>query len=440
MGDPRDHEQAPPRLCRTCFHVHREVGPCPACGRPRQISHPELLTLSIAHIDCDAFYASIEKRDNPELASKPLIIGGESNRSVVSTCCYIARMSGVRSAMPMYKAKKLCPDAVIIPPRMSLYRDVGHQVRAMMRDLTPLVEPLSIDEAFLDLAGTDRLHKAAPAIQLARFAARVEQEVGITISIGLAPNKFLAKLASDMNKPRGFTVIGESDKLAILAPLPISRIYGVGAKSAQTLARDGLSEIRQLQAMDEGTLVRRYGETGLRLHRLARGIDSRKVSPEQQVKSVSSERTLDRDLVTYDELEAKLWRLSENVSADLKGKSLAGLTVTLKLKTSMHRTITRSRTLDAPTQLAGPIFEVGQQLLRPLADGTPYRLIGIGMSHFRPLTEADQPDLIEPTRTKRNKAEQAMDSLKGRFGSSAIMKGRSIEGAKTAPAQRTPKR
>lgn len=432
MADAREQEEAPTRLCRTCFHVHREVGPCPACGRPRQISHPELLSLSIAHIDCDAFYASIEKRDNPELASKPLIIGGESNRSVVSTCCYIARMSGVRSAMPMYKAKQLCPDAVIIPPRMSLYREVGHQIRAMMRDLTPLVEPLSIDEAFLDLAGTDRLHKAAPAIQLARFAARVEQEVGITISIGLAPNKFLAKLASDMNKPRGFTVIGESDKLAILAPLPISRIYGVGAKSAQTLARDGLSEIRQLQAMDEGTLVRRYGETGLRLYRLARGIDSRKVSPEQTVKSVSSERTLDRDLVTYDELEAKLWRLSENVSTDLKGKSLAGLTVTLKLKTSMHRTITRSRTLDAPTQLAGPIFEVGQQLLRPLADGTPYRLIGIGMSHFRPLTEADQPDLIEPTRTKRNKAEQAMDSLKGRFGNSAIMKGRSIEGAKTA--------
>ncbi|WP_020401245.1 DNA polymerase IV [Kordiimonas gwangyangensis] len=440
MADAREQEEAPTRLCRTCFHVHREVGPCPACGRPRQISHPELLSLSIAHIDCDAFYASIEKRDNPELASKPLIIGGESNRSVVSTCCYIARMSGVRSAMPMYKAKQLCPDAVIIPPRMSLYREIGHQMRAMMRDLTPLVEPLSIDEAFLDLAGTDRLHKAAPAIQLARFAARVEQEVGITISIGLAPNKFLAKLASDMNKPRGFTVIGESDKLAILAPLPISRIYGVGAKSAQTLARDGLSEIRQLQAMDEGTLVRRYGETGLRLYRLARGIDSRKVSPEQTVKSVSSERTLDRDLVTYDELEAKLWRLSENVSTDLKGKSLAGLTVTLKLKTSMHRTITRSRTLDAPTQLAGPIFEVGQQLLRPLADGTPYRLIGIGMSHFRPLTEADQPDLIEPTRTKRNKAEQAMDSLKGRFGNSAIMKGRSIDGAKSASTSHDKKR
>jgi len=439
MTDAKAEDEGAPILCRTCFHVFHHRGPCPECGRPRTVSHPELLSLSIAHIDCDAFYASIEKRDNPELASKPLIIGGESNRSVVSTCCYIARMNGVRSAMPMYKAKKLCPDAVIIPPNMTLYREVGHQIRAMMRALTPLVEPLSIDEAFLDLSGTDRLHKAPAAVQLARFAAKVEREVGISISIGLAPNKFLAKLASDMNKPRGFTVIGDSDKLDVLAPLPISRIYGIGAKSAQALARDGLSEIRQLQAMDEASLVRRYGETGLRLYRLARGLDTRKVNAEQAVKSVSSERTLDRDLVTYDELEAKLWRLSENVSADLKAKNLAGLTVTLKLKTSMHRTITRSRTTDTPTQLAGTIFEIGQQLLRPLADGTPYRLIGIGLSHFRPLSEADQPDLVEPARTKRNTAEKAMDSLKGRFGKSAIMKGRSIEGAKTASSEKTEK-
>lgn len=429
-----------PVLCRSCFHLFHHSGPCPECGKPRTVSHAELLTLSIAHIDCDAFYASVEKRDNPELASKPLIIGGESNRSVVSTCCYIARMSGVRSAMPMYKAKKLCPDAIIIPPNMGLYRQVGHQVRDMMRELTPLVEPLSIDEAFLDLSGTDRLHRAPAAVQLARFAAKVERDIGITISIGLAPNKFLAKLASDMNKPRGFTVIGESDKMGILAPLPISRIYGVGAKSAQVLARDGLSEIRQLQMMDEASLIRRYGETGMRLYRLARGIDTRKVSAEQAVKSVSSERTLDRDLVTYDELERKLWRLSENVSNDLKAKNLAGLTITLKLKTSMHRTITRSRTTEMPTQLTGTIFEVGQQLLRPLADGTPYRLIGIGVSHFRPLSEADQPDLVEPLRTKRNTAEKAMDNLKGRFGKSAIMKGRSIEEAKTTSSPQPTKK
>ncbi|WP_394805410.1 DNA polymerase IV [Kordiimonas aestuarii] len=427
-------------LCRSCFHVYRCAGPCPECGRTRVVSHVELLELTTAHLDCDAFYASIEKRDNPELATKALIIGGESNRSVVSTCCYIARMSGVRSAMPMYKAKKLCPDAIIILPRMAVYRQAGHQVRAMMRDLTPLVEPLSIDEAFMDLSGTERLHRAPAAVQLARLAAKVETEIGITVSIGLAPNKFLAKLASDMNKPRGFTVIGEGEKLDILAPMPITRIYGIGTKTAQNLARDGLSEIHQLQAMDEGTLARRYGETGLRLYRLARGIDTRRINAEQPTKSVSSERTLDRDLVTYDELEAKLWRLSENVSGDLKSKELAGLTVTLKLKNSMHRIITRSRTLDAPTQLATNIFEVGQQLLKPLVNGTPYRLIGIGVSHFRPLSEADQPDLVEPGRTKKRTAEKTMDALKGKFGKAAIMTGRSIEAAKTARKPSQPKR
>jgi len=422
-----------PSLCRVCLHEYDGGKICPQCDRPRTISHPELFSLTIAHIDCDAFYASIEKRDNPELASKPVMIGGE-HRGVVSTCCYIARMSGVRSAMPMYKAKKLCPDAVILKPRMGHYQAVGRQVRDMMRDLTPLVEPLSIDEAFLDLTGTERLHKASPAKLLAKFALDVEREVGITVSVGLAANKFLAKLASDMDKPRGFTVIGESDKQAVLASLPITRIYGIGAKSARTLEKDGLTQISQLQEMEESTLMRRYGETGQRLYRLSRGIDNRRVSPVSETKSVSSERTLDKDLADYDTLEEKLWPLCEAVSADLKRKELAGITITLKLKTSMHRIITRSRTISGATQLAGTIFEIGQQLLKPLADGTPYRLIGIGVSHFRPIAEADQPDLIEPARTKRQTAEKAMDALRGKFGTAAIMKGRSKVPAKDAPS------
>ncbi|WP_417452048.1 DNA polymerase IV [Kordiimonas sp.] len=428
-----------PVLCRSCFHQYRHPGPCPSCGRSRIISHPELFDLTIAHLDCDAFYASIEKRDDPRLASRPLIIGGESNRSVVSTCCYIARMHGVRSAMPMFKAKKLCPDATILPPRMTLYRTEGQKIRTMMHALTPLVEPLSIDEAFMDLSGTERLHRAPPAVQLARLATEIEKEVGITVSVGLAPNKFLAKLASDMNKPRGFTVIGEAEKLEILAPLPISRIYGIGTKTAQTLARDGLSEIQQLQTMEESVLIRKYGETGLKLYRLARGIDNRRVSPAQLTKSVSSERTLARDLVNYQELEAELWQMSDNVATELKAKQLAGMTVTVKLKTNMHRTITRSRTLDGPTQLATTIFEVGQQLLVPLANGTSYRLIGIGLSHFRPLSEADQPDLIEPARTKKRTAERAMDALRGKFGKAAVMTGRSIRPAKNAEKPPRPK-
>lgn len=418
-------------LCRTCatvFEQNTEAKQrnCVNCGRSRLVSHAELLDLSIAHVDCDSFYASVEKRENPALTSKPLIIGGE-HRGVVSTACYIARMNGVRSAMPMYKAKKLCPDAVVLRPNMRLYQSVSKEIRAKLEALTPLVEPLSIDEAFLDLSGTQRLHGHSPAAMLATLANDIEKDIGVTISVGLAPNKFLAKLASDWEKPRGFKVIGKSDMHETLAKLPITRIYGIGKKAAEKLRKDGLTEIHQLQNMDEATLIRRYGEIGQRLFRLSRGIDVRSVTSSGRAKSISSERTLDRDLANYTALENKLWALAENVSADLKRKNMAGLTLTLKLKTSMHRIITRSRTLDAPTQLAETIFEVGQALLHPMIDGTPYRLIGIGISQFRPLAEADQPDLIEPKRTKRANAEKAMDKLKGRYGVQSVQKGRSLK-------------
>ena len=418
-------------LCRSCFYTFEGAGACPSCKKPKVISHPELLDLSIAHIDCDAFYASLEKREHPEYASRPVIIGGEQ-RGVVSTACYIARMSGVRSAMPMFKAKKLCPDAVIIRGNMKLYAKVGHEIRERMRTLTPLVEPLSIDEAFLDLSGTEKLHKVPPAVLLARFMQEIERDIGITVSVGLAPNKFLAKLGSDMDKPRGYTVIGNSDAVSILSELPITRIYGIGKKTAKTLAKDGLSHISQLQEMDEAQLMRRYGETGQRLYRLARGIDKRRVQTGGAVKSVSSERTLARDVADYDQLENRLWSICESVADDLKQKELAGLTITLKVKTSMHRLVTRSRTMTAPTQLAETLFEVGTSLLKPLTDGTPYRLIGIGVSQFRPLIEADQPDFLEPKRTKKANIERAMDSLKHKFGKATISKGRNFTGAKTA--------
>jgi DNA polymerase IV len=419
-------------LCRSCCHTFAEGKNCPKCQRPRIVSHPELFSLSVAHMDCDAFFAAVEKRDNPAYASRPVIIGGEK-RGVVSTACYIARMSGVRSAMPMYRAKKLCPDAIIVRPNMKRYQEVGRALREKMRALTPLVEPVSIDEAFLDLSGTERLHKEPPAAQLARLANEIEKDLGITVSIGLAANKFLAKLGSDMDKPRGFTVIGNSDAKALLATLPITRIYGIGAQTAKALAKNGLSQISQLQELDEASLIRRYGETGQRLYRLSRGIDTRKVQTGSVAKSVSSERTLAADLSNYTALEEKLWSLCETVSADLKKKQLAGVTITLKLKTSMHRIITRSRTAENPTQLADTLFEIGCDLLRPLTDGTPYRLIGIGVSSFRPLLEADQPDLIEPKRTRRANAERAMDKLKGKFGAAAIKKGRGFRPAKNTP-------
>ncbi|RMB04478.1 DNA polymerase IV [Eilatimonas milleporae] len=421
-------------LCRDCDSVTDTDGDpaqtipvdCPVCGRPRILRHPELFKLSIAHVDCDAFFAAVEKRDNPDLKNKPLIIGG-GRRGVVSTACYIARMSGVRSAMPMFKARKLCPDAIVLKPDMAKYKTAGAQIREMFQALTPLVEPLSVDEAFLDLGGTERLHGVPPAIALCRLAREVEEKVGITISIGLAPNKFLAKLASDMDKPRGFTVIGQAEAKARLADMPVTRIFGIGKRTAARLTADGLTVIGQLQCMEQGELMRRYGSIGSRLYRLSRGEDSRTVKPERDVKSVSSETTLNYDVSAPETLEKILWKQCESVSAQLKRKKLAGQTVTLKVKTSVHKIRTRSRTLETPTQLADILFDTGRQLLNPLCDGTAYRLIGIGASHFRPLDEADPDDLIDTARTRRARAERAVDSLRDKFGKSAVVKGRSLK-------------
>lgn len=244
-------------FCRDCLAAQAGSRPrCEACGSPRLTRHAELYALSLAHIDCDAFYAAIEKRDRPELRDRPVIVGG-GKRGVVSTACYIARIRGVRSAMPMFKALEACPDAVVIKPAMEKYVAVGRQVRAMMQALTPLVEPISIDEAFLDLSGTQRLHGRPPALVLADFARQVEREIGITVSVGLSYCKFLAKVASDLAKPRGFSVIGEDEALSFLAPRPITTIWGVGKAFAAALERDGLRTIGQLQTMERGELMRR---------------------------------------------------------------------------------------------------------------------------------------------------------------------------------------
>lgn len=416
--------------CLSLFDCAPDPGrvQCPSCDSGRITRHNELSNLTIAHIDCDAFYASVEKRDRPELAAKPVIIGGASNRSVVSTACYVARMSGVRSAMPMFKARKLCADAVILSPDMAKYKAVSRSIRAHFDALTPLVEPLSLDEAFLDLTGTETLHGCSPAEALAEVQNRIEREIGVTVSVGLAPNKFLAKLASDMNKPRGFTVIGTQDAPATLAPLPISAIFGIGKAATANLKAHGLTHIHQLQGMDEITLMRLFGETGQRLWRLARGIDNRPVKAERKAKSVSAETTFSRDLVLQEDLEAALWRQAVRTADDAKAKNLAGLTVTLKLKTSLHKTITRSKTLDTPTQLADTLFETARALLGPLVGQTTYRLIGVGLSHFRPVSECNPADLVAPERAKRAKAEAAMDSLRARFGKESVAKGRGLKG------------
>jgi DNA polymerase-4 len=326
------------RLCRDCLtfldprNDARKTTGMPECLHRRILQHPELSKLSIAHVDCDAFYATVEKRDNPALTHTPLIIGGRGQRGVVSTACYIARMNGVHSAMPMYKARKLCPDAVVIPPDMKKYSKVSKEIRVIMRSLTPLVEPLSIDEAFMDFSGTERLHGQNAAWLLANMAKEIEGKIGITVSIGLAPNKFLAKIASDMDKPRGFTVVGNNEKKDFLATLPITKIYGIGKKTAAKMQKDGLSMISQVQQMEASTLAKRYGEIGLRLHQLALGDDQRPIKSTRKTKSISSETTFNHDLYKLDDLEKLLWQLAENVSRDLKTKEMAGKTIHLNLK------------------------------------------------------------------------------------------------------------
>jgi DNA polymerase-4 len=412
-----------PGFCRDCLAEQTaEVRRCRACGSPRLVYHRELYDLTLAHIDCDAFYASVEKRDNPDLADKPLIIGG-GKRGVVSTCCYIARIHGVRSAMPMFKALEACPQAVVMPPDMEKYSRVGREIRAMMQDLTPLVQPLSIDEAFLELAGTERLHHDPPARILAKFARRVEKEVGITVSVGLSYCKFLAKVASDLQKPRGFSVIGREEAVAFLAPRPVTTIWGVGKAFAATLEHDGIKIIGQLQTMDEGDLMRRYGVIGQRLSRLSRGIDDRDVHLNDAAKSVSAETTFFDDISRHDDLVPILRNLSEKVSRRLKRSGIAGQTVVLKLKTADFKSRTRNRRLEDPTQLADRIFRTGLKLLENETDGTKFRLLGIGVTDLGDPTRADPPDLVDEHAGRRAAAEAAMDKLREKFGNSTVETG-----------------
>lgn len=426
-----------PFMCRDCFTSGRAKSApsrCPTCGSPRVVAHAELFDLNIAHVDCDAFYASVEKRDDPSLVDKPLIVGG-GQRGVVATCCYIARMSGVRSAMPMFQAKRLCPQAVIIKPNIQKYVGVSREIRALMDELTPLVQPLSIDEAFLDMSGTERAHKAPPAITLARFAKRVETEIGVSVSVGLSHNKFLAKSASDLDKPRGFAVIGKDETVRFLADKPISFIYGVGKAMTETLKKDGLTTIGQLQHLPSEDLMRRYGEMGARLARLSRGEDYRRVAIERETKSVSTETTFFSDLSGFDELSTALLALCERLSERLKKQAFVGDTVTLKLKTAGFRTRTRAQHLMMPTQLATTLYQAGLQLLAREVDGTAFRLLGIGVSGLEAADGTDPVDLIEPQIARRAAAERAMDKVRSKFGREALVRGKLYKAPKPRDTQ-----
>ena len=412
-------------ICRECLWTGNDaVARCPACGSPRVVCDPELDQLSIAHLDCDAFYASVEKRDRPELRDRPVIIGG-GVRGVVSTACYIARQSGVGSAMPMFKALTACPDAVVIKPDFSKYVPESKRIFAMVGELTPLVQTLSLDEAWIDLSGTERLNGGPPALQLIRLQQRIETETGLSVSIGLAPNRFLAKIASELDKPRGFSVIGAANARALLALKSVRVLPGVGPVFGKTLISDGFATVGDLAAADVRDLVKRYGETGLRLHDLSHARDARQVNPEHDRRGMSAETTFNTDLTTPEDLDAELWPLCEKVAAKARRDGVASRVIVLKLRRADFRIVTRRKTLPDPVQTARALFAVGRDLLKPEL-GRPYRLIGIGMAD---ITDAeDAPAGLFDTGEQRTlKTETTIDALRAKFGASAVVAGRALK-------------
>ena len=415
-----------PSLCRKCFNTFNEEGRCPRCSSPFVVSNNELFNLNIAHMDCDAFYASVEKRNNPELADKPVIIGG-GKRGVVSTACYIARIRGIKSAMPMFKALEKCPDAVVIRPRMKLYAEISHQIREMMNDITPLVEPLSLDEAFMDLSGTQKLHGVPPAVMLAKLMDRIYEKLGLTGSIGLSHNKFLAKIASDLDKPNGYSIIGEAETDTFLRDKSIRLIWGVGVSMQQSLEKAGIRTFCDLLRWDRKELVKKFGSMGDRLWFLARGQDRRVVSNSDRVKSISNETTLIENTSDLRVLEGYLWRLCEKVSSRAKAKGLAGTIMILKLKSSKHKLITRRVTLRDPTQLADVLFRSTFPLLKSSIVNGPFRLVGAGMSGLCSASQAErEPELIDDGAVNRIKVERVTDEIRKKFGDEAMIKGRSL--------------
>ncbi len=377
-------------------------------------------------MDCDAFYASVEKRDDPSLEGKPVIIGG-GHRGVVSTACYVARIRGVRSAMPMFQALKLCPEAVVIRPRMEEYVKASRAIREMMEELTPAIEPLSLDEAFLDMTGTARLHGAPPAVMLARLVRRMKTELGLTGSIGLSHNKFLAKVASDLDKPHGFSVIGAAETMDFLRDKPVRMIWGVGAAAQASLDKVGIRTFSDLLRWEQTDLVARFGGMGERLYHLARGQDRRRVLSHAPMKSISNETTFNDDISDPELLDGYIWRMAEKVSDRAKAKNLAGRVVTLKLKRADHTLLSRRVALIDPTQLADRIYRTARSLFDQVGEKGPYRLLGCGISDLSDASEADKlGDLLDPDAARRSEAERATDAIRDRFGSKAIVKGRTL--------------
>jgi len=415
------------QICRDCFVVSKEISEiCKKCHSPRTLSHKEISKLYIAHIDCDAFYASVEKRDNPALKNKPVIIGGGS-RGVVSTACYIARTKGIKSAMPMFKAKELCPEAIVIKPNIKKYKNISLEIREMMKKLTPVIEPISLDEAFLDLKGTYRLHKKIPALILVELVKDIKTKIGINVSVGLSFNKYLAKVCSDLDKPKGFSIIGKNEGTNFLKDKPVNLLWGVGNKFKKRLNSEGIINIGQIQKMEDKELVKRYGAIGYHIYQLSRGKDNRKIQSNRKIKSISHETTFKKDTNNKKELEKALNNLSRKVSDRSKLLGVGGKTINLKLKTKDFKLITRSITFSDATQLHTRIFKNANELLSNNLSNSKYRLIGVGISELIEEKLCDLDSLIDIKSNNDKKIEVALSKLRNKFGDNIITKGNSNE-------------
>lgn len=378
----------------------------------------------IIHVDMDAFYASIEQRDKPELAGTPVIVGGLSNRGVVATASYEARKYGVHSAMSMVEARRRCPEAVFITPDHRKYSFVSAQIRQILDRYSPLVEPLSLDEAFLDVTGMDGLY-ADPADIARRIKDEIRQQLRLTASAGVAPNKFLAKLASDLQKPDGLYIIRPGEEAQVLAGLPVRRLWGVGEVTAASIAKLGIRTIGQFAAADPKLLERHIGRDVYDLQRLARGLDDRPVVPDQQIKSVGNEETFDQDLYQWDEIEKQLLLFADKVGWRLRRLTLSGRTITVKVRFASFKTITRSRTLEEATNLDDTLYHIARELYKSIPSAEGIRLLGLTVSNLQ--SAGQTMALFDSKQEKQESLHKVVDELKVRFGAAAVMKGRLID-------------
>ena len=379
----------------------------------------------ILHIDMDAFYASVEQLDNPELKGKAVLVGGSvKQRGVVAACSYEARKFGIHSAMPMSQAIRLCPQAVVLPVRMSRYIELSEQIHKIFNNYSPEIEPISLDEAFIDVTGSLKLFGSAEKIGR-EIKNRIKQELGLTASVGIAPNKFLAKLASDLEKPDGFVIITEDNKQQIIDQLNVSRIWGIGKVTAKALDSRGVTTIKQLRTSPVGLLKSVLGNQAEEIQKLAQGIDDREVVSDRQAKSISQEETFPEDVIDKDVLIITLHNQVEQVAQRLRAQNLQGKTIALKLRFSNFKTITRSYSLDAPTNITAILSEQGKELFNQWHNksASKLRLLGFGVSGLSQEGSGQKLLFSEPENEKQKKLDQVYDKIKQKFGDDALKRG-----------------